>query len=169
MSDYDLLDGVDSDSLCSEGHSSCLGEPVHHTLAHGVRQSIMQRPQTCQTGHVDDGSLGLLQVRDSCLGHHEHWPHKDIVTPVKVINLTRINVPGPCGSSIVDLLSKEYISWNYGNIGDENLITPTYDMIAICVWIRSCSYLPIYQVFQNGWWLNSLFSQHLLWLWHLQL
>ena len=105
MFSANLLDRIDSDALCSKCHCSCLCEPVHHALAHGIRQSVVQRPEASKTGHVDDGSLSLLKVRNGCLGHHEHWPYKDIIAPVKVINLTCVNVPCPRRSCIVDLES----------------------------------------------------------------
>ena len=68
------------------------------------------RSDAADTRHVDDCALGLLQMRDTHLRHHENRPHENVIAPVKVVYLTVINIAAY--GATCDIQLQDGMVWN---------------------------------------------------------
>ena len=78
------------------------------------------RSDPADTRHVDDCALGLLQMRDTHLRHHENRPHEDVIAPIKVVHLTVINIAAY--GATCDIQLQDDMVWNsWGHWSDWRL------------------------------------------------
>ena len=95
------VDAIDSDAFFSDVHWAGFCELIYHVLAHGVWQCVVQRTQTSQAGHVDDGTFSLFQCGQTCFGHHEHRADEGVEAEIKVLHLTGPDILSTSCSSVV--------------------------------------------------------------------
>jgi len=83
-------DAVDSDAKRGELLSCAAGELILSSVGYGVGESAPYRTHAGHRGDVDDVALGLFEMRQAGLTHHDHRLDGAVDAPVPVIHGRRL-------------------------------------------------------------------------------